>query len=89
MRLKLVAFSLTVALPSISLAFVVTGATTGLNTTDGSRPLRYDIEDFYDSGPAWDLYLLSLRSIQHLNQSELTSYFQISGKIAASTSRHT
>lgn len=87
MQTNLVAFWLTVALPSIGFGFVVTGATGGLNTTTGSRPLRYDIEDFYDSGPAWDLYLLSLHSIQHLNQSDLTSYFQISGDTGSSTAK--
>lgn len=66
-------------------ALVINGATGGLSTTDGSRPYRYDIDLFYNSGPAWDLYILSLSSIQNLSQSELTSYFSIAGMQSAST----
>lgn len=65
-------------------ALVITGATGGLNTTQNSRPYRYDIELFYNSGPQWDLYILSLSSIQNLSQSELTSYFSIAGMQNAS-----
>ena len=65
-------------------ALVITGATGGLSTTDGSRPYRYDIDLFYNSGPAWDLYILSLSSIQNLSQSELTSFFSIAGMQSAS-----
>ena len=66
-------------------ALVITGAIGGLNTTDGSRPYRYDIDLFYNSGPAWDLYILSLSSIQNLSQSELTSFFSVAGMQSAPT----
>lgn len=60
-------------------AFQVTGATGGINSTTGARPLRYEIHDFANSGAPFELFILSLIEFQAADQSELLSYFQISG----------
>ncbi|OAG39398.1 hypothetical protein AYO21_06414 [Fonsecaea monophora] len=60
-------------------AVQITGALGGLNSTTGARPLRYEIHDFANSGPAFDLFILALKELQSVDQSEELSYFQISG----------
>ncbi|KAL6244485.1 hypothetical protein RBB50_008727 [Rhinocladiella similis] len=59
--------------------FKITGALGGVNSTTGARPLRYEIHEFANSGPAFDLLVLSMMAFQAANQSEPLSYFQISG----------
>ncbi|ETI25886.1 hypothetical protein G647_02663 [Cladophialophora carrionii CBS 160.54] len=59
-------------------AFRITGALGGIGS-NGERPLRYEIHDFANSGPAFDLYILALREFQLLDQSDPLSYFQIAG----------
>jgi hypothetical protein len=59
-------------------AFQITGAQGGIGP-NGERPLRYEIHDFANSGPAFDLYILALKEFQLLNQSDPLSYFQIAG----------
>ncbi|KAH0831456.1 hypothetical protein FOPE_00555 [Fonsecaea pedrosoi] len=59
-------------------AVQITGALGGLNSTTGARPLRYEIHDFANSGPAFDLFILALKELQSVDQSEELSYFQIS-----------
>ncbi|EXJ78291.1 hypothetical protein A1O3_09452 [Capronia epimyces CBS 606.96] len=61
------------------LAFAVTGATGGVDSTTGARPLRYEIGQYSASGPPFDLLILSLIAFQSANQSDPLSYFQISG----------
>jgi tyrosinase len=60
-------------------AFQITGATGGVNSTTGARPLRYEIHDFANSGAPFDLLILSLIELQTADQADLLSYFQISG----------
>ncbi|OAP63560.1 hypothetical protein AYL99_02787 [Fonsecaea erecta] len=60
-------------------AFQITGALGGVNSTTGARPLRYEIHDFANSGPAFDLFILALIDLQSVNQTEELSYFQVSG----------
>lgn len=59
--------------------FRITGATGGVDSTTGSRPLRYEIGQFSSSGAPFDLFILSLIAFQKANQSDPLSYFQISG----------
>ena len=59
-------------------AFQITGAT-GNVSQDGERPLRYEIHQFANSGPAFDLFILALKELQIVNQSDPLSYFQIAG----------
>lgn len=61
------------------IAFKITGATGGIDPTTGARPLRYEIHDFANSGPSFDLLILALLRFQGTNQSDSLSYFQISG----------
>ncbi|EXJ57078.1 hypothetical protein A1O7_07422 [Cladophialophora yegresii CBS 114405] len=61
-----------------STAFRITGAPGGFGS-NGERPLRYEIHDFANPGPAFDLYILALRDFQLLNQTDPLSYFQIAG----------
>lgn len=61
-------------------AFAITGISAGVNTATGERPFRQEINAFAGSGAAWDLFILSLRQLQHTNQNDSLSYFQISGK---------
>ena len=61
-------------------AFAITGISAGVNTTTGERPFRHDINELYMSGPAWDLYMLSLREFQRVNQDDPLSYYQVAGK---------
>ena len=60
-------------------AFQITGALGGINETTGQRPLRYEIHEFANSGPAFDLFIIALADFQNSNQSDPLSYFQISG----------
>ena len=61
--------------------FTITGVAAGVNLTSGERPFRPDINELYMSGPAWDLYILALRSFQGVRQDNPLSYFQIAGKL--------
>ena len=61
-------------------AFAVTGISAGVNNATGERPFRHDINELYMSGPAWDLFILSLRKFQQVNQDDPLSYYQVAGK---------
>ena len=65
-----------------SLAFEITGASGGTDPGSGELPSRYEISSFSQSGPPWDLFVLSLYEMQRTNQSDPLSYFQIAGKAA-------
>lgn len=62
---------------------VVTGAPSITNDDfqqlHGWLPQRREINDFAQSGPAFDLYIASLRALQARDQADPQSYFQISG----------
>lgn len=63
---------------------VVTGAPSLANRDSqlglhGGLPQRREINDFAQSGPAFDLYIASLRALQARDQADPQSYFQISG----------
>lgn len=61
--------------------FAITGVAAGVNIATGERPFRRDINEFYMSGPAWDLYILALRRFQGARQDDPSSYFQIAGML--------
>jgi len=65
---------------STNAVFVLTGVHAGVNNETGQRPFRQDIQNFKNSGPAWDLFLLSLQRFQLSKQNDTTSWYQISGK---------
>ncbi len=61
-------------------AFAITGISAGVDPVTGERPFRHDINDLYMSGPAWDLFILSLREFQQVDQDDPLSYYQVAGK---------
>ena len=67
-------------LASFANAAAITGPQGGVNTTTGQRPFRQEFSTFKNSGPAFDLYILSLQQFQQQNQSAPLSYYQVGGK---------
>lgn len=61
-------------------SFAITGPQGGVNAETGERPFRQEIRTFSGSGPAWDLYIQALVKLQSVDQGELLSYYQLSGK---------
>lgn len=64
-------------------AVAITGIPAGVNNFTGERPFRRDINELYTSGPAWDLFALSLREFQQMNQDDPLSYYQVAGEARA------
>lgn len=60
-------------------AIVIKGAPGGIDILTGERPLRQEFDKFKGSGPAFDLYILSLRQFVQQNQSSPLSYYRVSG----------
>lgn len=58
----------------------IRGALGGVNLSTGERPARLDFSVFKDSGPAFDLFIQSLRLFQQQNQSSVISYYRVCGK---------
>lgn len=76
----------------LSLTFVtwvstiaIKGPPGGVDVLTGERPLRQEFSVFKDSGPAFDLYIQSLRLFMQRNQSSLLSYYRVSGNRFIST----
>ena len=61
-----------------SSSFPVTGVSTSI-TPDGTVPNRIEIRELQKSNVPWNLYLLALRRFQDMDQSDMMSYYQISG----------
>lgn len=59
--------------------YVITGATGGVNQNTGERPLKQDIQDFKNSGAAFDLFVLALQNIQQRSQNDTFSWYQFAG----------
>ncbi|KAI9895089.1 MAG: hypothetical protein M1814_000314 [Vezdaea aestivalis] len=60
-------------------AYRVAGVTTSVNTQTGQRPSRQEFGAFASSGAAFDLYIQALQLFQANDQSQLLSYYQVSG----------
>lgn len=77
-------FSVSLALLNLFIvsigAFAIIGISAGVDNATGERPFRQDILTFSGSGAAWDLYVLSTRQLQQINQNDSLSFFGISGK---------
>ena len=78
---NLISIVIAVCLASLANAVAITGPQGGVNNVTGQRPFRQDISTFKDSGPAFDLYILSLQQFQQQNQSALLSYYQVAGNV--------
>ena len=77
---SLIFVTFAICLASFANAVAITGPQGGVNTTTGQRPFRQGFSAFKNSGPAFDLYILSLQQFQQQNQSALLSYYQVGGK---------
>ena len=78
-RFNLVSSFLTLCLATLTNSYSITGVCGGVNTATGQRPFRQEFSTFKDSGPVFDLYILSLQQFQQRNQSALLSYYQVAG----------
>lgn len=76
---NLITIAISICLASLARAVAITGPQGGVNTPTGQRPFRQDFSTFKNSGPAFDLYILSLQQFQQQNQSALLSYYQVGG----------
>ncbi|KAL2041570.1 hypothetical protein N7G274_005952 [Stereocaulon virgatum] len=78
-RFNFVSFFLTLCLATLTNSYGIKGVCSGVNTATGQRPFRQEFSKFKDSGPVFDLYILSLEQFQQRNQSALLSYYQVAG----------
>ena len=81
-RFNFVSFFLTLCLATLTNSYGITGVCDGVNTATGQRPFRQEFSMFKDSGPVFDLYILSLQQFQQRNQSALLSYYRVAGVCA-------
>lgn len=65
--------------PACTRRYLVTGATGGVNQNTGERPFRQDIQDFKNSGAAFDLFVLAVQNIQQRGQNDTLSWYQFAG----------
>ena len=63
----------------VEASVAITGATGGIDGLSGQRPMRQDFSTFQNSGPAFDLYILSFKEFLEQDQAELLSYYQVAG----------
>ena len=74
-------FVLVIFLSTVSTqAVVVLPVSGGVNQKTGERPARQEIIKFSNSGPQWDLYILTLQAIQEASQEEQLSWYQVAGE---------
>jgi tyrosinase len=52
---------------------------TGVQIADGSTPLRLEVRQLEQDPVTWTLYLLGLDMLQFTNQTEMLSWYQITG----------
>ncbi len=62
-------------------AIAITGVQDGVNMATGQRPFRQEISTFQNSGPPFDLYILSFQRFVQQNQTNILSYYQIAGRL--------
>ena len=60
-------------------SYAIIGATGGVDPASGQRPARQEFTTFASSGAAFDLYIQALKSFTDDDQSQLLSYYQVSG----------
>lgn len=68
-------------------SYAITGATGGVDPASGQRPARQEFTTFASSGAAFDLYIQALKSFTDDDQSQLLSYYQVSGTLQHSLHR--
>lgn len=72
-------FLLALSLAYFASSVAINGAQGGVNIASGERPARQELSELTNSGPAFDLYILSLQQFMQQDQSELLSYYQVAG----------
>ncbi|KAI4122475.1 MAG: hypothetical protein LQ338_005800 [Usnochroma carphineum] len=77
--LRLACSLIIAALAVLGSTIAVRGIQAGVDQGTGKRPFRLEFSTFKNSGPAFDLYILSLRALQKRDQSTLLSYFGVAG----------
>lgn len=75
----LLSIFITLYLASFGSSYAITSVPGGVNTITGQRPFRQEFSTFKNSGPPFDLYILSLQQLQQQNQSALLSFYQVAG----------
>lgn len=68
-----------IALSKQITAYGITGLSGGVNYDTGERPARRDLRDLQSSGAAFDLYIQALAQFQADDQSDMLSYYEVSG----------
>lgn len=58
-------------------SFTIRGLSGGIESGSRIRPFRREISEFSKSGPAWDLFVLSLQKLQGVAPNDSLSFFQI------------
>jgi len=76
---KLILTIVAACLLSLGQPYAITGVQGGVSQVTGQRPFRQAFSTFKNSGPAFDLYILSLQQLQQENQTALLSYYQVAG----------
>ena len=61
-----------------SSSYPITGVKTGIDT-NGAVPNRIEIRDLQSNNVPWNLYLMALNRFQSMDQSDMLSYYQVSG----------
>ena len=79
--LSLITIAIAICFAFLADAVAITGPQGGVSIISGQRPFRQEISTFKNSGPAFDLYILSLQQFQRQNQSALLSYYQVAGNV--------
>lgn len=78
-RFQLFFYCLTMAASAVEASVAITGAQGGVNIFSGQRPMRREFSMFKNSGPAFDLYILSFQRFMEQDQTELLSYYLVAG----------
>lgn len=68
-------------------AVAITGPQGSVNSATGQRPFRQEISTFQNSGPVFDLYILSFQRFVQQNQTNILSYYQVAGKLSTCSLR--
>lgn len=79
--LKIISAVIAICLVSFGKTYAIIGPRDGVNQVTGERPIRQDLSTFKNSGPTFDLYILSLEQFQQQDQSTLLSYYQVAGNV--------
>jgi len=81
-RFQLLFYCLTMAASAVEASVAIIGAQGGVNIYSGQRPMRQEFSMFKDSGPAFDLYILSFQRFVEQDQTELLSYYLVAGNLS-------